>query len=65
MFKCHCDPLPICVLGMVSAMDEGIANITNAYKTNGLWDDTIVIFSTGEVMVMVGFYLRLHPDFML
>ncbi|XP_005093145.1 arylsulfatase B [Aplysia californica] len=32
--------------GMVSAMDEGIGNITAALKQNGLWEDTILIFTT-------------------
>ena len=32
--------------GMVSCMDEGIGNITKALQDNGLWDDTVLIFST-------------------
>ena len=32
--------------GEVLAMDMAVANITAAYKRNGLWEDTVLVFST-------------------
>jgi arylsulfatase A-like enzyme len=32
--------------GMLTAADEGIGNVTRALKDAGLWEDTIVIFTT-------------------
>ena len=32
--------------GMLSAADEGIANVTQAFKEHGLWENTLVIFTT-------------------
>ncbi|XP_035694672.1 arylsulfatase B-like [Branchiostoma floridae] len=34
------------LLGMVSALDEAVDNVTMAMKKAGLWDDTLVIFTT-------------------
>ncbi|RUS91746.1 hypothetical protein EGW08_000454 [Elysia chlorotica] len=38
--------------GMVSALDEGVKNVTDALEQNELWDNTVLIFTTdngGEV----------------
>eukprot|EP00054_Salpingoeca_dolichothecata_P025768 m.181746 g.181746 ORF g.181746 m.181746 type:complete len:518 (+) comp25462_c4_seq5:49-1602(+) len=31
--------------GMVTALDQGIGNVTAALKSTGMWDDTFVVFS--------------------
>ena len=32
--------------GMLTAADEGIQNVTRAFQEAGLWDDTLVVFTT-------------------
>ena len=32
--------------GMVSIMDEAIGNVTSTFKEMGLWDDTLMVFTT-------------------
>lgn len=34
---------------MVAAMDEGIGKITQAFKDKGIWDNTLLVFSTGTL----------------
>jgi hypothetical protein len=34
---------------MVSAVDETVKNITDALKEAGMYDDTLLVFATGEL----------------
>ena len=42
--------------GMVTAMDEGIGNITQTLKNVGMWDDTVIFFSTGKCMQFISLF---------
>ena len=35
------------ITGMVTIMDEAIANVTAAFQRHGLWDNTVMVFTTG------------------
>ena len=41
--------------GMVTAMDEGIGNITDTLKDIDMWDDTVIFFSTGQCIPLFQF----------
>ena len=34
---------------MVAALDDGVARVEKAYIAAGIWDETILIFSTDNV----------------
>jgi len=41
-----CIPSPLCVSGMVSALDEAIGNITDALEDGGFMENALIVFTT-------------------
>ena len=39
--------------GMTTCADDAIANITEALQERGMWNNTVFIFSTGRLIVLV------------
>jgi len=39
--------------GMVLTLDDAIQDVVEAYKDGGLWDDTVLVFSTDNVRASV------------
>ena len=37
----------IVFIGMVTAMDEAIGKVVAAFKDKGLWENTVMLFTTG------------------
>ena len=42
----HTFTLDFIILGQAAVLDEAVGNVTNALKAAGLWENTILIFSS-------------------
>ena len=38
---------------MAYALDEGVKNVTDSLKDVGMWNDTVLVFSSGNVIIML------------
>lgn len=50
------------IRAMTTAMDESIANIVEQLKCSGLWDNTIIVFTSGNYLLHKERILTLHLD---
>ena len=48
------DPTRRIYAGMVAALDAGVAEVVDAYKAAGLWDNTVTVFTTDNGGIGVG-----------
>ncbi len=36
---------------MVTAIDEGVGEVVDALKANNLWENTLLVFSSGKILL--------------